>query len=143
MTKTLFIEDIKNIIPHRYPFLLVDRVVDIIPGVSGTGIKNVTANEEFFNGHFPAYPVMPGVLILEAMAQTAVLVGSEDDANNGKVVFLTGIDDAKFKNKVVPGDRLLIKVERVAKKGGFEKWAAKAYVEDTLAASATLSAMRT
>ena len=143
MNKTLFIEDIKAILPHRYPFLLVDRAVDIVPGVSGTGIKNVTANEEFFNGHFPAQAVMPGVLLLEAMAQTMVLVGAEDEKKNGRVVLLAGIDEAKFKSKVVPGDRLLIKVKTIAKRGPFEKWKGEVYVEDTLCASAVLSAMRT
>jgi len=143
MNKTLFIEDIKAILPHRYPFLLVDRAVDIVPGVSGTGIKNVTANEDFFNGHFPVKPVMPGVLILEAMAQTAVIVGAEDEKNNGRIVLLTGIDDAKFKSMVVPGDRMLIKVKKVAQRGAFEKWKAEAFIEDTLCASAVFSAMRT
>jgi 3-hydroxyacyl-[acyl-carrier-protein] dehydratase len=143
MKNTLFIEEIKSILPHRYPFLLVDRVVDVVPGKSGIGIKNVTVNEDFFNGHFPSQPVMPGVLILEAMAQTAVLVGAQSEKNNGRIVLLTGIDDAKFKSKVVPGDRLFIKVECKAIKGSFEKWSAKAFIDDALCASATLSAMRT
>ena len=143
MTKILFIEDIKAILPHRYPFLLVDRVIDIVPGISGTGIKNVTANEEFFNGHFPGQAVMPGVLLLEAMAQTMVIVGAEDEKKKGRIVLLAGIDEAKFKSKVVPGDRLLIKVKTIIKRGAFEKWKGEAYVEDTLCASAVLSAMRT
>jgi 3-hydroxyacyl-[acyl-carrier-protein] dehydratase len=143
MKDTLFIEDIKSILPHRYPFLMVDRVVGIVAGESGTGIKNVSANEEFFNGHFPGVPVMPGVLILEAMAQTAILVGSSASpkAEWGKVVFLAGVEEAKFKNKVVPGDQLAIQVVKIAKKGSFEKWRASAYVGDTLCATATLSAM--
>jgi len=143
MEKTLFIEDIKKIVPHRYPFLLVDRVIDIVPGISGTGIKNITANEEFFNGHFPAQAVMPGVLMLEAMAQTMVIVGAEDEDKKGRIVLLAGIDDAKFKSKVIPGDRLLIKVEKIVKRGAFEKWKGEAFVEDTLCACAVLSAMRT
>jgi 3-hydroxyacyl-[acyl-carrier-protein] dehydratase len=143
MKDVLFIEDIKSILPHRYPFLLVDRVVDIVAGESGTGIKNVTANEEYFNGHFPGVSVMPGVLILEAMAQTAILVGSRarPDAEQGKLVFLAGVEEAKFKNKVIPGDQLAIKVLKIAKKGSFEKWKASAYVGDTLCATAILSAM--
>lgn len=140
----LYIDDIKKILPHRYPFLLVDRVIDIVPGQSGTGIKNVTANEEFFQGHFPTSPVMPGVLMLEAMAQTAVLVGAtaETEELRGQIVFLTGIDEAKFKNQVIPGDQLHIKVEKVAQRGAFEKWKASVYVEDKLCVSAVLSAMK-
>jgi 3-hydroxyacyl-[acyl-carrier-protein] dehydratase len=140
----LYIEDIKKILPHRYPFLLVDRVVDIAPGKSGTGIKNMTANEEFFNGHFPTSPVMPGVLMLESMAQTAVLVGAtvEPEDKRGQIVFLTGIDDAKFKNRVIPGDQLRIKVEKRSVKGPFEKWNAEVWVDDRLCASAVLSAMK-
>ena len=144
MMETLYIDDIKKILPHRYPFLLVDRVVDIMAGESGTGIKNVSANEEFFNGHFPTSQVMPGVLMLEAMAQTAVLVGAtlEPEDKRGQIVFLTGIDDAKFKNRVIPGDQLKIKVRRKSVKGPFEKWSAEVWVEDRLCSSATLSAMK-
>lgn len=140
----LYIDDIKKILPHRYPFLLVDRVIDIVPGQSGIGIKNVTVNEEFFNGHFPSSPVMPGVLMLEAMAQTAVLVGATDETEElkGQIVFLTGIDDAKFKNRVIPGDQLYIKVEKCSQRGAFEKWKAAIYVDDKLCVSATLSAMK-
>ncbi len=140
----LYIDEIKNILPHRYPFLMVDRVIDIEAGKSGTGIKNVTANEEYFNGHFPTAPTMPGVLMLEAMAQTAVLVGSmaEEEEKRGQIVFLTGIDNAKFKQRVIPGDQLHIKVEKVSQKGPFEKWDAKIFVDDKLCVSATLSAMK-
>ncbi len=140
----LYIDEIKKILPHRYPFLMVDRVIDIVPGKSGTGVKNVTSNEEFFNGHFPTTPTMPGVLMLEAMAQTAVLVGStaESDDLKGQIVLLTGIDNAKFKNRVIPGDRLLIKVVKVSEKGPFEKWKAEGWVDDKLCVSATLSAMK-
>ena len=116
--KTLNIMEIKGILPHRYPFLMVDKVIDIVPGESGTGVKNVTVNEEFFNGHFPSAPVMPGVLMLEAMAQTAVLVGAtsiEDEKKRGEIVFLTGIDNAKFKNRVEPGDQLQLSTRREAR----------------------------
>ncbi len=140
----MYIDEIKSILPHRYPFLMVDRVIDIVPGKSGTGIKNITVNEEFFNGHFPTTPTMPGVLMLEAMAQTAVLVGSTTapDELKGEIVLLTGIDNAKFKNRVIPGDQLHIKVEKIAEKGPFEKWKAEVWVEDKLCVSATLSAMK-
>jgi len=137
----MYIEDIKKILPHRYPFLLVDRVIDIEPGMRGTGIKNVSVNEEFFNGHFPTQSVMPGVLMLEAMAQTAVLLGSFG-AEPGSIVYLTGIDDAKFKQRVVPGDQLHIKMEKTAVKGPFEKWKGEIYVDDKLCVCAHLSAMR-
>jgi len=136
---------IREILPHRYPFLMVDRVEDIADdGASGTGIKNVSANEEYFTGHFPALPVMPGVLILEAMAQTAVLVGSTalPGVGRGAVVLLAGVDEARFKSKVVPGDQLKINVARLATRAGFEKWRAEVYVGERLAASAVLSAMR-
>ena len=141
----MYIDEIKKVLPHRYPFLMVDRVVDIIPGKSGVGIKNVTANEEFFNGHFPTTPTMPGVLMLEAMCQTAVLVGSTTDSDDkkGQIVLLTGIDNAKFKNRVIPGDQLHIKVEKVAERGPFEKWQAEVYVDDKLCVSAILGAMKT
>ena len=141
----MYIDDIKKVLPHRYPFLMVDRVIDIVPGKSGVGIKNVTVNEEFFNGHFPTTPTMPGVLMLEAMCQTAVLVGStvDSDETKGQIVLLTGIDNAKFKNRVIPGDQLHIKVEKVAERGPFEKWQAEVYVDDKLCVSALLSAMKT
>lgn len=141
----MYIDEIKKVLPHRYPFLMVDRVIDIVPGKSGVGIKNVTANEEFFNGHFPTTPTMPGVLMLEAMCQTAVLVGStiDSDDKKGQIVLLTGIDNAKFKNRVIPGDQLHIKVEKFAERGPFEKWQAEVYVEDKLCVSAILSAMKT
>ncbi len=141
----MYIDEIKKVLPHRYPFLMVDRVIDIVPGKSGIGIKNVTVNEEFFNGHFPTTPTMPGVLMLEAMCQTAVLVGStiDFDDKKGQIVLLTGIDNAKFKSRVIPGDQLHIKVEKFAERGPFEKWQAEVYVEDRLCVSAILSAMKT
>lgn len=141
----MYIDEIKKVLPHRYPFLMVDRVIDVVPGKSGTGIKNVTVNEEFFNGHFPTTPTMPGVLMLEAMCQTAVLVGSSSKGDDGKgeIVLLTGIDNAKFKNRVIPGDQLHIHVEKIAERGPFEKWQAEVYVDDKLCVSAVLSAMKT
>jgi len=141
----IYIDEIKQILPHRYPFLMVDRVIDVVPEKSGVGIKNVTANEEFFNGHFPSTPTMPGVLMLEAMCQTAVLVGSTSDTDEkkGQIVLLTGIDNAKFKNRVIPGDQLHIHVEKIAERGPFEKWQAEVYVDDKLCVSAVLSAMKT
>lgn len=138
--KTLYIEDIKSILPHRYPFLLIDRVIEFEAGKSGTAIKNVSANEEFFNGHFPATATMPGVLILEAMSQTAAVIGAIGQAE-GNIILLTSVENAKFKNRVVPGDQLVIKVEKVAEKRNFFKWKAEAFVDGKLCVSAVLGAM--
>ncbi len=106
------IQRIMEMIPHRYPFLLIDRVVDVTPGERATGIKNVSINEFFFQGHFPARPVMPGVLIVEAMAQTAavLVVHTLGEASEGKLVYFMSVDSARFRRPVVPGDRLAVRV---------------------------------
>lgn len=137
------IADIMEAIPHRYPFLLVDKLVDIEPGERATGIKNVTINEPFFPGHFPQKPVMPGVLILEAMAQTAGVLAVQflgDDAK-GKVMYFMGIDGAKFRRPVVPGDVLHMKVNKTRGGGAVWKFEAAAYVNDELVTEAKLTAM--
>lgn len=139
----LSIAEIMEAIPHRYPFLLVDKVIDVVPGESATGIKNVTINEPFFPGHFPQKPVMPGVLILEAMAQTAGVIAIQylgDDAK-GKVVYFMGIDGAKFRKPVVPGDVLKMKLTKTRGGGAVWKFDAEAYVGDDLVAQAKLTAM--
>jgi 3-hydroxyacyl-[acyl-carrier-protein] dehydratase len=134
---------IQRIIPHRYPFLLVDRVVDIVPHTSATGIKNVTFNEPHFQGHFPGMPVMPGVLIVEAMAQTAaVMVGvSLGLADRGLGVYFMGIDAVKFRRKVVPGDVLRMKVTTLRGGGKVWKFAGQAEVDGHMAAEAEFTAM--
>jgi 3-hydroxyacyl-[acyl-carrier-protein] dehydratase len=136
---------IRRVIPHRYPFLLVDRVRDIVPNRSATGIKNVTANEPHFQGHFPGEPVMPGVTIVEAMAQTAgVMVGvSNDLADKAFGVYFMAIDKCKFRRKVVPGDQLLMRVEVARGKPGAKVWkfAGRAEVDGDLAAEAEFTAM--
>ncbi len=119
--------EIKRILPHRYPFLLIDKVVDYVPGESASAIKNVTINEPFFQGHFPEEPVMPGVLLIEAMAQTgAVAILSHPDYA-GKTAYFGGINNARFRSKVVPGDTLELSVEIIKRKGpvGIGKGTAK------------------
>jgi len=137
------IEEIMELIPHRYPFLLIDKVIDIVPNESATGIKNVTFNEPHFIGHFPKHPVMPGVLIIESMAQTsAVLVAdSVGDEAAGKIVYFTSIENAKFRKPVVPGDVLHIKTTALKNRGNLWKFSAVAEVEGTKVTEATISAM--
>ena len=142
-TITLNYYEIIDLIPHRYPFLLIDRVEEIIINESAIGIKNVTINENFFNGHFPDFPVMPGVLIVEAMAQTAACLMSY--SNKGlqkqKAVFLTGIDNTKFKKMTTPGDILKLKLKVKSNKRNYYKFSANAYIEDVLVATSNFSAM--
>ena len=117
MKVNIDINEIKSYLPHRYPFLLVDKVVDI-DGNKITGIKNVTVNEPFFEGHFPDYPVMPGVLIIEAMAQTMGVLALRREENRGKLAFFASINNAKFRKPVLPGDTIVMEVEAM-------KWKAK------------------
>jgi 3-hydroxyacyl-[acyl-carrier-protein] dehydratase len=142
---TADIDLIRRIIPHRYPFLLVDRLRAIVPYSSAVGIKNVTMNEPHFQGHFPGAPIMPGVTIVEAMAQTAaVMVGvSADLADKALLVYFMGIDGAKFRRKVIPGDVLELEVTVLRGKPGGKVWkfAGRATVEGELAAEAEFSAM--
>jgi 3-hydroxyacyl-[acyl-carrier-protein] dehydratase len=138
---TLFVQDIIKTLPHRYPFLLVDRVEELVPGERIHAYKNVTINEEFFTGHFPHYPVMPGVLIIEALAQAAGVLSfktMEQAPSEDTVIFFVGIDDARFKRPVVPGDRLdlHVTIERCVR--GVWKYKAKALVGEQVAAEANL-----
>lgn len=135
----MYIDQIKNILPHRYPFLLVDRIIEIDEDKKITGIKNVTINEEFFQGHYPEHPIMPGVLIVEAMAQVGGLLMMQDiEDTSNKLPFFAGIDKARFRKPVVPGDQLKIVAEIIKSRGRIGKISAKAFVDDEVAAEAEL-----
>ncbi|MCP9455028.1 MAG: 3-hydroxyacyl-ACP dehydratase FabZ [Nitrospira sp.] len=134
--------EIQGFLPHRYPFLLVDRVKELEPGVRVTAIKNVTVNEPFFQGHFPGRPVMPGVLIIEAMAQAGGVLVFKSGWPSGKpVVYMTGIDEAKFRKPVVPGDQLRFEIEVLKKRPPFWKMQGKAYVDNEMVCEAVVTAM--
>ncbi|HEX9726394.1 MAG TPA: 3-hydroxyacyl-ACP dehydratase FabZ [Vicinamibacteria bacterium] len=136
----LDIQQIMELLPHRYPFLLIDRVLELDPGRRILALKNVTFNEEFFQGHFPGQPIMPGVLILEAMAQAGgILVLPPDGSAAGKAFYLVGIENAKFRRTVVPGDRLTIELNVIRARGNFRKLAGRAEVDGQLAAEAELT----
>jgi 3-hydroxyacyl-[acyl-carrier-protein] dehydratase len=128
----LDINQIKEIIPHRYPFLLVDKILEVEEGKRAVGIKNVTANEEFFNGHFPDFPVMPGVLIVEALAQVGAVATLIKDENRGRLAFFAGIDNCRFKRQVRPGDQLKLEVEMTRVRGTFGKGKGIATVDGEL-----------
>ncbi len=135
----LDIIEIQKLIPHRYPFLLVDKIIDMEPGIRATGIKNVTMNEPFFQGHFPEKPIMPGVLIVEAMAQVAAVICMGLEENRGKLGVFTGIDKCKFRRQVVPGDIIRMEVEMITLRRGIGKAETKAYVGEELACAANLT----
>ncbi len=138
------INEIRAVLPHRYPFLLVDRILDIELDRRVVGIKNVTANEPFFQGHFPNRPIMPGVLILEAMAQVGGVLAMKSSPTSGPpAVYLTGVDQAKFRKPVVPGDQIRFEVEVVKRRSPFWKMHAKAFVDSDLVCEAELTAMVT
>jgi len=135
--------EIQSILPHRYPFLLVDRIVEIEPGRRIVGLKNVTINEEFFQGHFPGKPIMPGVLVIEAMAQVGgLLLLREIPDREKKLVYFMGIDEARFRKPVLPGDQLRFELEVLKRKASTCKLQGKAFVDGNLVAEAIiLSAM--
>lgn len=137
------IQRVMEMIPHRYPFLLVDRVLEVVPDVSATALKNVTINEPHFVGHFPAAPVMPGVLIIESMAQTAALfvVHTLGPDAEGKLVYFMSIDGARFRKPVIPGDSMIIQVNKLQNRRNVWKFACEVTVAENLVAGATIAAM--
>lgn len=137
------IKEIQKFLPHRYPFLLVDRVIDVEPGIKAIGIKNVTVNEEFFQGHFPGHPIMPGVLIIESMAQVAGVLAICSGAPVGKSIFFMSIERAKFRKPVVPGDQLRLEITILQHRGNVWKFSGNAIVEEKVAAEAEFTAMVT
>tara|TARA_B110000091_G_scaffold205769_1_gene241829 strand:+ start:220 stop:681 length:462 start_codon:yes stop_codon:yes gene_type:complete len=139
---TIEVDEIMQMIPHRYPFLLIDRVKDVVFDTSAVGIKNVTVNEPFFQGHFPGHPIMPGVLLIEAMAQTsAVLVIKTTGKVAGSVVYFMTVDNARFRKPVRPGDQVKLHVEKVRNRGNVWKFKGEARVDGRLMAEAAYSAM--
>ena len=141
--ETLDIERIMQMIPHRYPFLLVDRLVDVIPNQSAVGIKNVSIGDPWFQGHFPGRPVMPGVMIIESMAQTAavLVVRTLGSGAEGKLVYFMSIEGARFRKPVIPGDTLHVHVHKERSRGNVWKFSGEAKVNDQTVAEATYTAM--
>ncbi|MGF1640768.1 MAG: 3-hydroxyacyl-ACP dehydratase FabZ [Rhodospirillales bacterium] len=140
---TIDSERIQRMIPHRYPMLMIDRVVDLVPGLRATGIKNVSGNEPFFQGHFPGAPLMPGVLIIEAMAQTAavLVVATLGPEREGSLVYFMSVDQARFRKPVIPGDIVRIHVEKSRHRGNVWKFNGLAEVDGCVVAEATYAAM--
>jgi 3-hydroxyacyl-[acyl-carrier-protein] dehydratase len=136
------VNEIMKLLPHRYPFLLVDRIVDLQPGVAATGVKNVTINEPFFQGHFPGQPIMPGVLIIEAMAQVAGVMAFRSGIE-GKAVYFMSIDNAKFRRPVVPGDQVVMEIKVLKQRGNVWRFSGAATVDGKLVSEAEFTAMVT
>lgn len=137
------VREIQNFLPHRYPFLLVDRITELEPGKKAVGLKNVTVNEQFFQGHFPGHPIMPGVLIVEALAQVAGVLAFQSGTADGKSVYFMSIERAKFRKPVVPGDQLKLEVNIVHQRGNVWKFEGSALVDNKVAAEAEFTAMLT
>ena len=141
MSKAIAIDihQILRLLPHRYPFLLVDRILELTPRESITALKNVTMNEPFFQGHFPDFPVMPGVLIIEALAQTAALLTFSEERQENSVYYFAGIDGARFKKPVLPGDQLIMTAKLERGRAGIYKFQVQATVDGELAAEANIT----
>lgn len=132
--------EIQSLLPHRFPFLLVDRIIELEPNVKITGLKNVTINEPFFQGHFPDYPVMPGVLIIEAMAQIAGILAYRSGVQ-GDTMYFMSIEKAKFRRPVIPGDQLLFKLNVLQQRGSVWKFSGEAFVDEKLVSEVEFTAM--
>jgi len=134
---------IMDLIPHRFPFLMIDRLIDIVPYESATGIKNVSINEPFFQGHFPSEAVMPGVLVIESMAQTAgaLVIHSLGKESEGKLVYFMAVDSARFRRPISPGDQIHVKVAKIQNRRNVWRFRGEAIVDDKLAAEAIFAAM--
>ena len=141
--ETLDINRIKEKIPHRYPFLMIDRVIDLVAGTRAVGVKNVSINEDFFQGHFPSQPIMPGVLIIEAMAQTSAVLVMETlgKSAEGTLVYFMSVDQARFRKPVTPGDTLHVCVEKIRHRGNVWKFKGEAKVDGIRMADAIFAAM--
>ena len=140
--RTIDVQEIMEMIPHRYPFLLIDKVTQIVPDATAVGVKNVTVNEPFFQGHFPNRPIMPGVLIIEALAQTsAILVLETTGQKAGSIVYFMTVDNARFRKPIGPGDQVHLHVEKQRSRGNVWKFRGEARVDGKLMAEATYSAM--
>ncbi|MBM4137557.1 MAG: 3-hydroxyacyl-ACP dehydratase FabZ [Nitrospira sp.] len=137
------IKEIQRLLPHRYPFLLVDRIIEIEPGVKAVGIKNVTINEGFFQGHFPGFPIMPGVLTIEAMAQVAGILAFCSGATVGQPVYFVSIEKAKFRRPIVPGDQIRLEVKIIQQRGNIWRFSGNAIVGEKVASEAEFTAMIT
>jgi 3-hydroxyacyl-[acyl-carrier-protein] dehydratase len=144
MNKFLDIKEIMKVIPHRYPFLLIDRIVKSVPDIEIIALKNITANEEFFKGHFPLNPVMPGVLIIEAMAQAAAFFAMQhitEDHKKDAICYLATLDKVRFRHPVIPGDTMYLHIKQIQKKSKICKMAGEARVDDNVVAEAVLTAI--
>lgn len=139
----LNIKDIQKLLPHRYPFLLVDRIIEMETGIRALGIKNVTINEGFFQGHFPGQPIMPGVLIIEALAQVAGVLAFSSGVSEGRSVYFMSIEKAKFRKPVFPGDQLKLEVKILQQRGNVWKFSGSAAVEEKIVTEAEFTAMVT
>ena len=142
MEKTFDIQKIMNILPHRYPFIMIDRILELVPGEKVIALKNVTINEPFFQGHFPGSPIMPGVLMIEAMGQAGAVLAAESlpEEEKGSLIYFMGMNKVKFRKPVVPGDQIIFEIKFLKQRGKVFKMSGMAFVDEKLVAEAELMA---